>query len=64
MSKFGNRQRRHAIAKHPELSKAVSDRWQEVVEAMQRKTMAPRRLPKQAPNMPKGDGPPPTTTAR
>lgn len=58
VSKFGNRQRRYAIAKDLEPSKAESDHWREVVEAMQRKTMAPRRLPKKAPSEPKDDGAP------
>jgi hypothetical protein len=44
--------------KNPELAKAESDRWQEVIEAMQKKTMAPRRLPKEAPIKPKGGGSP------
>jgi len=39
----------------PELAKAESDRWQDVIEAMRNKTMAPRRLPKEGPVKPKGD---------
>jgi hypothetical protein len=58
MSQFGCRLRRHAIGKELEISKVESDRWQEVVEAMQRKTMAPRRLPKDVPAKPKGEGAP------
>jgi hypothetical protein len=55
MSRFGMRQRRRAIAKDPESSKAESDRWRDVIEAMQKKTMAPRRLPKATPDKPKAD---------
>jgi hypothetical protein len=57
MREFGNPRRRHAIAKDPEMSKAESDHWRDVIEAMQKKTMAPRRLPKKTPVKPKVDGP-------
>ena len=43
------------MAKESESSKAESDHWRDVIEAMQKKTMAPRRLPKEAPDKPKAD---------
>jgi hypothetical protein len=55
MSRLGKPRRRRVMAKESESSKAEADRWRDVIEAMQKKTMAPRRLPKEAPDKPKAD---------